>query len=400
MEVDEETDYLSNAKIFYDNNFYPSVKDFDGESSIREDIPLTGFKPLHYFELLFDLSMLEIITQETNRYQSQNPESYRLHMQPWVDLTVEELKTFIDLTILMGHVRKGSIQDYWSTDSILLTSIFRQTMSRNRYLQILRYLHFQNNKDTINHPLKKIKPIIDDLNEKFSNTINAGRNLCIDESLLLWKGKLKFKQFIPLKRNRFGIKLFELVDCKTGFILAFIVYTGKDTDYEKFELGISGDIVVHFVKPYFSKGHVIFIDNWYSSPQLAEFLHEHDTGVCGTVRKNRKEMPDLNSKLNRGEIEIGHNLVWMAMKWADKRDVYMLTSVHEVGFSPTGKKDYITNKEIIKPTCIIEYNKNMGGIDNIDRQLSLTESIRKTMKWYRKLFFHLLDLSLTSDYII
>lgn len=42
----------------------------------------------------------------------------------------------------------------------------------------------------------------------------------------------------------------------------------------------------------------------------------------------------------------------------------------------------------------------MGGIDNIDRQLSLTETVRKSMKWYRKLFFHLLDLALTNAHAL
>lgn len=60
----------------------------------------------------------------------------------------------------------------------------------------------------------------------------------------------------------------------------------------------------------------------------------------------------------------------------------MITTVHKVGFCATGKKNYKTNEDIIKPTCV-NYNKNMGGVDNIDRQLSLTETVRKTMKWYR-----------------
>jgi len=101
-------------------------------------------------------------------------------------------------------------------------------MTRNRYLQILRYLHFANNEEIENHPLKKVKPVIDDLRKKFSNSILPGKNLCIDESLVLWKEKLKFKQYLPLKRNRFGIKLFELVDCKIGFLIDFIVYTGSN----------------------------------------------------------------------------------------------------------------------------------------------------------------------------
>ena len=210
-------------------------------------------------------------------------------MKPWADLEIDELRTFLGVSVLMGHVRKGDIQDYWSTDPLLSTPIFPQTMTRNRYLQILRYLHFVNNAELNTHPLAKIKPVIDYLNGKFTNTLSPGMNLCIDESLMLWKGRLRFKQFMPLKRPRFGIKIFELVDCGTGYLLEFVIYTGADTDYQKFGLGVTGDIVAHFMQPYFSKGRVVYIDNWYTSPKLAEFLHEHETGVCGTVKKIGKE---------------------------------------------------------------------------------------------------------------
>ena len=111
-------------------------------------------------------------------------------------------------------------------------------------------------------------------------------------------------------------------------------------------------------------------------------------------------MPSLTSRLNRGEIEVAHNNVWMAMKWQDKREVYMLTTVHEVAFAPTGNKHFLTDEDIIKPICVIHYNSKMGSIDNIDKQLSLTESVRKSMKWYRKLFFHLVDLVLTNAHAL
>lgn len=52
IEWDEETDYLPNQRIFY-NNFHPSVKDFDGESNIREDVPLIDVEPLDFFKLFF-----------------------------------------------------------------------------------------------------------------------------------------------------------------------------------------------------------------------------------------------------------------------------------------------------------------------------------------------------------
>ena len=42
-----------------------------------------------------------------------------------------------------------------------------------------------------------------------------------------------------------------IVDCDTGFVFDFVVYTGADTDYQKFDLGVTGDIVAHFLQPYF-----------------------------------------------------------------------------------------------------------------------------------------------------
>lgn len=66
--------------------------------------------------------------------------------------------------------------------------------------------------------------------KKFSNCVNPTQNLCIDESLMLWKGRFAFKQYIPSKRHRFGSKSFKLADCETKFILDFSVYTGSNTE--------------------------------------------------------------------------------------------------------------------------------------------------------------------------
>ena len=42
----------------------------------------------------------------------------------------------------------------------------------------------------------------------------------------------------------------------------------------------------------------------------------------------------------------------------------------------------------------------MGGIDNVDRQLFITGTVRKTIKWYRKLFFHFIDLCLSNAHAL
>jgi hypothetical protein len=45
----------------------------------------------------------------------------------------------------------------------------------------------------------------------------------------------------------------------------------------------------------------------------------------------------------------------------------------------------------MKPHCIIEYNKNMRAVDKNEMMISSTEHLRKSLKWYKKLFLHFLD---------
>ena len=113
--------------------------------------------------------------------------------------------------------------------------------------------------------LAKIRGLFDKLREIFKKSFSPFRNLCIDESLLLFKGRLFFKHYIPSKRNRFGIKSFVLCDCSTGYVLDVIVYTGSTSEMQAFsaKLGKAGNIVATLMQPYLGKGHQLFVNNWY-----------------------------------------------------------------------------------------------------------------------------------------
>ena len=214
-------------------------------------------------------------------------------------------------------------------------------------------MHFPNNEDIfINDQLEKIRPIIDDSKRKFRNCMNPTQNLCIDESLLLWKERLGFKQYIPSKRHRFGIKLFQLVDCETKFIFDFIVYTGSTTEYQvTSELGLSGSVVMELMLRYLNKGHHLYVDNWHTSPALFELLHRNKTGARGIVRKNRHGLPPLSTKLKRGDRQYRHTDILLVLKWQDKRKVYMLSTIHSTAYENSGKIDRQTGEETRK-TCL------------------------------------------------
>ena len=72
------------------------------------------------------------------------------------------------------------------------------------------------------------------------------------------------------------------------------MYTAFDTDYDKNFLGVTGNLVTHFMRLYFYKGHILLVDNCYSSPQLAAWS---GYGNLRDSQKNRKGMALLKGEL-------------------------------------------------------------------------------------------------------
>jgi len=142
------------------------------------------------------------------------------------------------------------------------------------------------------------------------------------------------------------------------------------------------------MKRYLNKGHTLYTDNWYTSPILSMYLHNKKTNTCGTVRCNRRGMPPFTkTKFQPGQTESKHTDKMLTIKWMDRREVHMLTTIHEDEQLPIQKHGKIT----MKPKCVKEYNENMGSVDKTDMLLSSVECVRKTIKWYKKIYFHLID---------
>lgn len=129
-------------------------------------------------------------------------------------------------------------------------------------------MHFANNITADNtDQLCKVKLIINLWNEKFKEIYTLKENISIDESLIKFKERLSYMQFNLLKRVRFDIKIYKLCESNTGFCYHFKIYTRqnkmKETDSASenvMELSI------------LNKGHILFLNNWYSSSNLFSTL--------------------------------------------------------------------------------------------------------------------------------
>lgn len=54
----------------------------------------------------------------------------------------------------------------------------------------------------------------------------------------------------------------------------------------------------------------------------------------------------------------------------------------------------------LKPASVLLYNKKMNGVDHVDQMLANYSANRRGLKWYKKFFFHLLDLAINNAFIL
>jgi len=118
------------------------------------------------------------------------------------------------------------------------------------------------------------------------------------------------------------------------------------------------------------------------------------------VRKTRRGMPNISNKLCKGEIAFQSTDKLLALKWMDKREVLMLSSYHSAEYTETKRNHVKTGRPILKPSVVVNYNRVMRAVDKTDMILNSINTIRKTLKWYKKLFFHMLNLSIYNAYIL
>ena len=327
------------------NRRQPEVFDFSGRPGVKVEVD--GFSPYDFFNLYLSDDLLQIFVDQTTLYAQQYMDSHPnlpIHSRSlkWTPVDLPEMERFLGLCFLMGLIKKNDINSYWSTDPLLKTPIYGQVMSRDRFLLILKFLHLvdNNNKPADADRLFKLEPLLQHMAAKFQQIYVPGQKVSVDESLLLYKGRLHFRQYIPLKRSRFGIKIFLCCE-DSGYTYRFRVYQGREEPIRNFDQDLPQDtramlksekVVIWLIEPLLEEGYEIYMDNFYTSANLFEYLYRRGTLACGTARVNKAPQELRQRDLQRGEVHAmraGQNAEVIALKWKDKKDVYMMSTLHD-----------------------------------------------------------------------
>ncbi|XP_062583974.1 piggyBac transposable element-derived protein 4-like [Saccostrea cucullata] len=401
----DEADFLGFQSEWTSENFHPRIgnvfRKIGGATVEHPEEASAG----QYFELFWTNELLDRLVQETNNYAQQEREKTPPppFAPKWTPVDKSDIKAFLALCFAMGILRLPDKADYWRQNKWMFVTNFNRVMSRDRFFLIWRYLHVQNNEIQPDTPDKlwKIRYLLDFLNKKFEEMYVPYGNATVDESMIKFKGRLSFRQYLPAKPVKWGVKVWALAESDTGYLSKFQVYTGKENNQEK---GLTHRVVMDLCHHYFGSNLCVYMDNFYTSPELLNDLHIRGIMACGTVRVNRKGLPKhlLPSKvgLQKHEFKVAQkdNLTYCV--WQDTKPVTVLSNFHDPTHRGQVSRRAAENRVVQVPLMLADYQKNMKGVDLCDQMVGYYQLNYRSKKWWRRIFFYLMMASAHNAYIV
>ena len=421
------------------------------ERSSTTQIPADIDTPEAFFALFITPDHLELIARHTNI----NADSKRINetggdkgkARAWRDTTGSEIGVFLGALLLQGKCRLPKTADYWNgaMDDTINPAILN-AISKERWHQIKRYLKVSNPTTELDSSGRdwytKVEPLYTDFVTASRRFLVPGRNVSVDEQLILFKGRSRHSMDMGTKAAGHGFKIYSL--CIENYLYNFL-FTSKVSKISLLEqtkgLSDSSSVVLQLAKslpkPY---SHVVYMDNFFTNVKLYMALKELGIGACGTAKNGSGFPPEL---LTFREI-LAKKKDWgmkaystvedvLCLAWQDNNTVQLMTTVHTPSemeaydiVSKTKRHGipaktsierarnlsfytlpsvYANSQPYIErglpfPTAVQLYNKHMGGSDgNAQARAYYGPETRCFHNWWPLLKF-LLDVSIYNAYTL
>lgn len=185
------------------------------------------------WKLFFTDNIMQKIVLETNKKITQMKENYKNKNLPFLQSMDEiELKALIGLLAFSSVLKAGneSVHSFFATDGTG-RDVFRCTMSKERFLFLLNALRFDDSTGRAerlkNDSAAAISEVFTYFIENCQRCYNIGAYACVDEMLVAFRGRCKFRMYMPNKPAIYGIKIMALTDARTHYLFNAFIYTGK-----------------------------------------------------------------------------------------------------------------------------------------------------------------------------
>jgi hypothetical protein len=315
------------------------------------------------------------------------------------EMSLDELDAFLAILYARGaYGAKGlSLKSLWS--SKWGPPFFRDTMSRNRFMEIMKYLRFDlKSTRSIRLQTDQFALASTPWNTFIANSIlcyKPGENITIDEQLFPTKARCKWTQYIASKPDKFGIKFWLAVDVSSKYLVNGAPYLGKD-EARPPGLRLSDSVVMNLMDPYMGKGRNVTTDNFFTSLKLAKDLKLKKTSIVGTVNRVRRELPtsvlDVQCALHSTRLHSHSHISLTTYRCKPKKNVVLMSTLH-----PTVS---IGNDEKKLPETVQFYNNTKYGVDIVD-QMARKYSVKAGgRRWPVHVFYNILDLAAINSWIL
>ncbi|KAL1246259.1 PiggyBac transposable element-derived protein [Trichinella spiralis] len=149
--------------------------------------------PVDYFRYFMTKDAIRLITEYTNIYAAQKKSKFRT--------TETEVETFLGVLLKMGVVTLPQFRMYWS--AYFRVDSIANSMSRNRFIELLRFLHFNDNEKAVldrHHPsydtFYKVRPLLNLFLQSCRGLKNEEKH-SIGKSVIPFKGRCGIRQPLP-----------------------------------------------------------------------------------------------------------------------------------------------------------------------------------------------------------
>ncbi|CAB1350802.1 unnamed protein product [Coregonus sp. 'balchen'] len=362
----------------------------------------------------------------------------------WKAMDSTDLRAYVGLLILAGVYRSRgkAASSLWDAESG--RTIFRATMPLKVFHAYSRLLRFDDRQTRAERraagggdKLAAVREVWDKWVERLPLLYNPGPDVTVDEQLVPFRGvpgqqhrtraqqhctqhnttqhntlklisslsflsslslsppgRCPFRQYIPSKPAKYGIKTWVACDSKSSYAWKMQVYTGKATCGGP-EKNQGMRVVLDLTQGL--RGHNVTCDNFFTSYELARQLLRRNVTVVGTVRKNKPELPQalLASKdrlLFSSKFAFTPTTALVSYLPKKNKNVLLLSTLHT--------EAHVSRRQDKKPAIVLDYNSNKGGVDNLDKVIETYSCRRMTTRWPLVIFHNILDVSSYNAFVI
>ena len=138
---------------------------------------------------------------------------------------------------------------------------------------------------------------------------------------------------------------------------------------------------------------------------LANFLKQQETDYCGTIESSRKHVPEMKKD---EDMKIG-DLDWRIdpsgvsiTKWMDNKAVQFVSNIRDPSLqeNTTRKNKDRSTITVVCNQVNKDYNKHMCYVEEADMLKSLYGLDRKSKKWWHRIAFHFLDVTVVNALVL